>query len=90
MPKFSIKDILVATTQIAAGLGIIIFAGGFAGPNETGIPKAIQSGLLAAGLVLFIGDVMHPFDQGRTSRVLAIVTSAVAILIAMFHQVSTP
>jgi hypothetical protein len=90
MPKFSIKDLLIATIQIAVGLGTIIFAGGFAGPNETGIPKAIQSGLLAAGIILFIGGVLHPFDQGRTSRVLAVVTTVVAILITMFHQFSRP
>jgi hypothetical protein len=78
MPRFSIKDLMLATALVAAGMCITIFANDIA--NTSNSPSIVLVltilGLFLGGFALVGAGVLYPFGRAWTGALVGFFLSA--------------
>jgi hypothetical protein len=69
VPKFSIKDLLIATTLIALGLGAVLFAFNDDDTNGSYLYYVVMSSLILIGVALVGAGIAFPFKMLRRKTI---------------------
>ena len=90
MPRFSIKDLLLATTMVAVGIGAALLAQQLAKSLEyPGAALAIaELGLWVGGSALAGAGVLYPFGRAVVGAAVGLVLSALWVGLLILAGVS--
>jgi hypothetical protein len=64
MARYTLKDLLMGTTIVAVGLGMLVFAATVSARHDIGWLKATQVGLISCGSMTIGAGIAHPFKSG--------------------------
>jgi len=82
MPRFTVKQMLIATTLVAIGLGAIVIAFQLRGSPSEFWSKGTPGGMIGGGAMTIGSGVAYPFNKSwKVSLPVGLIVGITAILI---------